>query len=144
MKYYLNGWKNIFNYQGRSTRKDFWMFFAIDLAISASLFFSSVIAFYVIGAEQLAGFLSLLYLAYILVGIAPQLALWIRRFHDRDKSGWFYLMILIPIFGQAYLIYNALMEGSLGENRYGPDPKDINANVATQSAAYASTDLEAK
>lgn len=139
MNYYLKAWKNIFNYQSRSTRKDFWMFYAIDLAISASLITISAILFYVVGAETIASYLSLAYLSYLLIGIPVQISLWVRRFHDVGRSGWFYFMILIPIFGIAFLAYNACLGSQIGENKYGPNPYGIDS---LEDSFVAATEIE--
>ena len=60
------------------------------------------------------GFLSGL---YRLATFIPSLAVAVRRMHDVGKSGWF---LLIPIYGFILLCTN----GDVGENKYGPDPKD--------------------
>jgi len=47
----------------------------------------------------------------------------VKRLHDRDRSGWFYLIVLIPMFGPAWLgIELGLLRGTVGPNRFGPDP----------------------
>ncbi len=53
----------------------------------------------------------------------PTLAVTIRRFHDQDKSGWFYLLAFIPFVGGIIVFIFMLLEGSRGPNRFGPDPK---------------------
>lgn len=48
----------------------------------------------------------------------------IKRWHDRDKSGWWVLVNLIPYAGWLWsLIVNGFLEGTIGQNRYGSDPK---------------------
>jgi len=55
----------------------------------------------------------------------------VRRLHDRDMSGWWYLGVavasIIPIVGFiasiAFLVLMVL-PGTPGPNRFGPDPKD--------------------
>lgn len=46
----------------------------------------------------------------------------IRRCHDLDKSGWFSLLLLVPIVGIIVAIYLLLAKGTEGLNHYGPDP----------------------
>ncbi|MDK1018188.1 MAG: DUF805 domain-containing protein [Actinomycetota bacterium] len=51
------------------------------------------------------------------------LAIAIKRWHDRDKSGWWILIGLVPIIGGFWaLIETRFLTGTQGENRYGPDP----------------------
>jgi len=46
----------------------------------------------------------------------------IKRFHDLNKSGWFYLCLLIPVVGLYFLALLAFKKGTSGDNPYGPDP----------------------
>lgn len=64
--------------------------------------------------------LSFLWALFIFI---PNLAVTIRRLHDQDKSGWFYLLAFIPIVGPFILLIFMLIEGTRGPNRFGPDPK---------------------
>jgi uncharacterized membrane protein YhaH (DUF805 family) len=53
----------------------------------------------------------------------PAIALHIKRWHDRDKSGWWILIGLIPIIGPIWsLIETGFLPGTNGHNQYGPDP----------------------
>lgn len=53
----------------------------------------------------------------------PSLALSTKRWHDRDKSGWWTLILLVPIFGSLWMsIQLGFIRGVGWENRYGPDP----------------------
>ncbi len=63
----------------------------------------------------------------ILVGIVslillvPNLAIAIKRWHDRDKSGWWILIALIPIIGWIWaLVETGFLAGTPGPNRFGP------------------------
>jgi len=59
----------------------------------------------------------------ILVMIYPSLAVHTKRWHDRNKSGWWSLIMLIPMVGALWvLIELGILRGTDGENRYGPDP----------------------
>ena len=64
--------------------------------------------------------------AYTICGLAhflPALSLVVRRLHDVGKSGWFYLIILIPIIGVIWLLVLYCTEGQKQDNKWGPDPK---------------------
>ncbi len=62
----------------------------------------------------------------IIVSIAllyPSICIAIKRCHDRDKSGWWILIMLVPLIGVIwYLVEFGFMRGTVGPNRYGPDP----------------------
>ena len=58
-----------------------------------------------------------------LAGIWVALAVGAKRCHDRDRSGWFQLIMLIPIVGGLWLLIElGFLRGTIGENRFGPDP----------------------
>jgi uncharacterized membrane protein YhaH (DUF805 family) len=53
----------------------------------------------------------------------PALAVSIKRWHDRDHSGWWVLIALVPVVGWAWmLVANGFLAGTDGPNRYGPPP----------------------
>ncbi len=58
-----------------------------------------------------------------LVFLIPNIAVAVRRFHDQDKSGWFYLLNFIPYLGGLIVLVFMCLEGTRGPNRFGPDPK---------------------
>lgn len=60
-----------------------------------------------------------------IVGIAlflPGLAVFVRRLHDRDKSGLWCLLMLIPLVGWVILLVWCCKAGTDGDNRFGPNP----------------------
>jgi uncharacterized membrane protein YhaH (DUF805 family) len=50
------------------------------------------------------------------------LLLHVKRCHDRDRSGWFVLVALVPPFTLWYLIETLCLRGTQGSNRFGRDP----------------------
>ena len=63
---------------------------------------------------------------YLIVGLLhflPSLSVVVRRLHDVGKSGWFYLIILIPLVGFIWIFVLLVSNGNKGENKYGADPK---------------------
>ena len=48
------------------------------------------------------------------------LAIQVKRWHDRNKSGWWVLIGLIPLIGGIWaLIETGFLAGDDGENRFG-------------------------
>jgi len=98
------------NFEGRISRSEFWLkgilpIIVINLLLSAvdSAITGGLIA-------TLAG----------IVLIYPTVAIAIKRFHDRNKSGWWALILLIPFFGMLWVLI------AVGNNDYGPDPEQAN------------------
>nr|WP_318011261.1 DUF805 domain-containing protein [Mesorhizobium sp. ES1-4] len=51
------------------------------------------------------------------------IALYAKRWHDRNKSGWWTLIGLVPIIGGIWLLVElGILEGTRGANQYGSDP----------------------
>jgi uncharacterized membrane protein YhaH (DUF805 family) len=111
------------DFNGRSSRKEFWMFtlgVAILYAIGAALIFA-VIDF-TGGPNTAFSGLMIVFAVLVLALIIPSLAVQIRRFHDQDKSGWFVLLGLIPYVGGIVVLVFMCLPGTRGTNEYGPDP----------------------
>lgn len=70
--------------------------------------------------------------AWIIFGVMMLLGIWwslavaVKRCHDRGKSGWWCLLMLIPIVGGIWwLVDLGILEGEEGENRWGPNPVPV-------------------
>lgn len=69
------------------------------------------------------GIMGIIVLIIYIAMIWPALAIGVKRWHDRDKSGWWVLIALVPIIGGLwYLIECGFLEGTKGPNKFGPDP----------------------
>jgi len=119
MEWYLKVINSYSDFSGRSRRKEYWMFFLIN-----SIF--SIIGFYldnILGTAWAIGY-GPIYVGYGLAVLIPSLAVAIRRLHDVGKSGWYYLLVLLPIIGPIWLIVLFASEGEQGDNRFGSNPKN--------------------
>ena len=61
--------------------------------------------------------------------LVPSLAVGVRRLHDTGRSGWWWLIVLIPIVG-AILLTVWWAGDSKPANQYGPSPKAIEGGYA--------------
>jgi len=69
------------------------------------------------------GMMSTPMLIVILIFLWPSLALYTKRWHDRGKSGWWTLILLIPLIGAIWaLVELGFLRGTEGPNQYGNDP----------------------
>lgn len=108
------------DFSGRSRRKEYWMFFLLTLIVYFVLAFIGSMG----AAPGEMNTIGLILMGIFVLGIIiPSLAVQVRRFHDQDKSGWFVLLNFIPFVGGLIVLVFMVMEGTRGENRYGPDPK---------------------
>ena len=61
-----------------------------------------------------------------LIVLVPAIMVYIKRFHDRDKSGWWLLIVLIPLIGPIWLLIElGFLKGTPGPNQYGPPVSDL-------------------
>ncbi|MGB4345992.1 MAG: DUF805 domain-containing protein [Burkholderiaceae bacterium] len=138
MEWMLLPFRRYAEFSGRSRRKEFWMFGLLTVmvyAVGGSLMLAGGLASAWTETEPTFGPLFWVGVAVLgLYGLAifiPSIALTVRRLHDRDMSGWWYLGVIvlgsIPYVGWlvnlAFLVLMCL-EGTQGPNRFGPDPKD--------------------
>lgn len=116
-----------FDYKGRSSRSEFW-WFQLGLFLFATL--SLTIIAFVDALDTDLGYLasSLLFLSYYVFVQYCSIILCIRRLHDRNMRGWWYLLILIPLLGPIALFVLWCLKGTTGYNRFGPDPIYPNGN----------------
>lgn len=115
MNWYLKVIKQYANFSGRARRTEYWMFALINGLISIGL---------MLIAQFVDQSLSILNIIYSLAVFIPSLAVAIRRLHDVNKSGWMYLLVLLPIIGWIWLFVLSVSNGTVGENKYGLDPKE--------------------
>ena len=129
MEWYLKVMRdNYTNFSGRARRKEYWMFTLVNVIISTgcTVLDNVLGTVFMMDAGPL-GEISMGYgWAYTICGLIhfiPGLALAVRRLHDVGKSGWFYLIFLIPFIGAVWLLVLFCLEGKKEDNKYGPNPK---------------------
>ena len=112
-------WKYLLtSYEGRINRAKFW-------ACVGVIFVGAVIAMIldnILGTtfnHMPYGFIYLLYAFAMLYSV---FAVYAKRWHDRGKSGWWSLIILVPFIGAIwFLVECGILEGAKGANQYGSD-----------------------
>ena len=109
----------LFSFDGRISRSTYWLKFALPLAgfglVAAILDMAMGTFDYENNIGLLSGLLSL-------AAIYPSVAVGVKRCHDRDRSGWFILIGLIPIVQIWLWIELGVLKGTTGRNQYGADP----------------------
>lgn len=73
--------------------------------------------------EQMMSSMTVPMIVLLLIFLWPSLALYAKRWHDRGKSGWWTLIVFVPIIGAIWaLVELGFLAGTEGPNQYGPDP----------------------
>jgi len=104
----------LFSFKGRILRKHYW--FSL-LAIYAVVFIIAIVLGAALSEQAATIGILVLYVPMIWIGLAVQ----IKRWHDRDKSGWWVFISLIPVIGAIWaLVENGFLRGTEGVNRFGP------------------------
>lgn len=109
---------NYLNFNGRSTRREYWMF---------TLFFY-IIFILLCALSLIHDDLIILAFIYLAISIIPNLSISVRRLHDVNKSGWFLLLHALPLGGIVILIF-ACFESDPTENKWGKPPSTQLANT---------------
>lgn len=115
--------KRYADFTGRSCRREFWMFQLLYVAIGIVVFLALGSDASTYGGMGALSALTILSACIALLGLTiPLIAVQVRRFHDQDKSGLLALINLIPYAGAIVVLVFMLLEGTPGENKFGPDP----------------------
>lgn len=93
---YFEGWKKGFNFTGKATRKEFWVFAGVNYSLWFLIPISTGIFSGITGTSLPLFYLGIFSTAISLILIGPMAAVGIRRMHDINRSGWW--------FGIAYLL----------------------------------------
>ncbi len=109
---FLGVFRKYATFNGRASRREFWSF----------AFFNFIFTFLIVSIDHLLGS-KLLFYAYTLVLAFPSLSVTVRRLHDTGRSGWMYLIFLIPIAGPIILLVFMATKGTPSANQYGPSPQ---------------------
>ena len=118
----------LFSFQGRINRAKFWLI-NIAVVVVEIIIFAILSGGAAMTADPEQAMAAMGGVAGIVVIIVFVIAFWIslslgvRRFHDRNKSGWWVLIVFVPVIGSFwYLIECGFLKGTAGPNSYGPDP----------------------
>jgi uncharacterized membrane protein YhaH (DUF805 family) len=115
----------LFSFEGRITRRPWWYISIFVFVVYWEYLHGVFIWIWLRGMPADSHGIVMLVLAII----ATILVTWIdvavtcKRFHDRDKSGWWYLVRCIPYFGHLWILIECgFMRGTYGPNMFGADP----------------------
>lgn len=114
--------KDMFSFEGRLRRIHYFLYL-----LCGGLIFTFAYLIIGVGLGALFGSMTLpiiLLIPFFVAYIWFCLAVAVKRLHDLNKSGWYYLICLIPIVNFFWGLYMLFGDGTVGPNNYGPDPKN--------------------
>ena len=121
-------WRYFFSINGRVTRAQYWLDYHLFFVASGTVMFS----LFEVPADGGWNAALILWSGFVIwFGFAMS----VKRWHDRDKSGWWNLINVIPFFGNCWtLVEPGFLRGTRGPNSFGPDPLDRASTDAPKGA----------
>jgi uncharacterized membrane protein YhaH (DUF805 family) len=120
MESYFAGWIKCFQFNGRSSRKEYWTFAIVHAVVYGLL---GLIGGNSARSPRGGGSGGEIIQAFFwLAVLVPSFAITSRRLHDTNRTGWLSLLLFLPCIGPLILFLYSLLQGDQGENQYGPDP----------------------
>ena len=122
------------DFEGRARRSEYWLFALFQFLLGCV--FWLIIGVIAAASSQgqgeapspaggaSVGIIAVIFVLLWVALIIPTLAVAVRRMHDIDKSGAWILISLVPLVGPIVFLVFTLLDGTMGPNRYGPDPKN--------------------
>ena len=101
-------------FSGRARRLEFWLFNLFCVIVCGILLTIDAIVG-VLDSDEMVGLFSLI----------PYISVTVRRLHDTNRRGWWYLFSLIPLIGQIWLLVLCCLDSDPEENRFGKNPKEL-------------------
>jgi uncharacterized membrane protein YhaH (DUF805 family) len=134
----FEAFNNYSDFSGRASRSEYWMFQLLNLIVVG---FSLAIILAGAGGASLEDYGRLgaasgsfmtgacILAFWLLISFIPNIAVHVRRFHDHNISGWWYVGLVvvgfIPFIGllaNLAILWVLVRGGTWGPNYYGPDP----------------------
>ncbi|WP_085740124.1 DUF805 domain-containing protein [Rhizobium sp. CIAT894] len=115
-------------FSGRATRSEYWWFMLFCLLVLLAI---GTLAGAIImsGAATPAEAFVVIGGLFVLTILLPLMSLQVRRSHDRNISGWWYLALVIckfiPYLGLVavlVIVVISMLPGTTDSNKFGPDP----------------------
>jgi uncharacterized membrane protein YhaH (DUF805 family) len=98
-------------FAGRAARPEYWYW--VLFTVVATLIFTMIeLRVSAVGGRALDAIFSI-------ATFIPSIAVAARRLHDTDRSGWWQLLVLIPVIGWILLLIWFCQRGTPGGNRFG-------------------------
>jgi len=134
--YWLEAWNNFGSFSGRARRKEYWLYrleimivgmiFAIPYALLRDTSSTETLP----ETNSMLAILILVVVAILAVILTVvDLGVTVRRLHDTGRSGWWILIRLVPYIGGLVIFIFMVMDSEPGQNKYGPSPKGIRAEI---------------
>ena len=117
MTWFIDALKKYAVFTGRAPRKEYWYFVLFTVIIGAGILrLLDVVLDLTYGKRSTFGILQT---AWWVATLVPTIAVGVRRLHDTDRTGRWWLIHLVPGLGSLLFLIFAAQSGTPGPNRYG-------------------------
>ena len=110
------------DFSGRASRSEYWYLVLPIMVISFVLKF----------VDSMIFGMSILSLIFALATVVPTVSAGVRRLHDTNRSGWWMLIVLIPVVGLV-ILYFLCQPGTQGQNQFGSEPSTASFGALAQA-----------
>lgn len=121
---FISMYKKMFNFKGRSRRKEYWLslplFYVAFSLLYALMFYASFTE-----SDFVTVLSILVFIVFTIASVIAMVALEIRRLHDTGRQWYSIFVTYVPLVGQLILLYYMIEDSEFGPNEYGPNPKGM-------------------
>ena len=147
MKWWLTCIRKYVTFEGRARRKEYWMFTLFNVVFVVVTMLLDILLFGATPDNPTSPrYLTTLYGLFVFL---PTLTVVVRRLHDIGRSGWWLagyygvaFVCTILMITAVWMIVWMCFDSQAGENKYGPNPKQIAAPVESAAPAAAAEPSE--
>lgn len=114
----------LFQFRGRIPRRTFWGWSVLVMVMYYAAIVALVVILDAVADREFSETTFLVfYIPLVVLMIWTNVAIQVKRWHDHDKSGWWWFICMIPFVGPVIVLaVLGCMRGTFGHNAYGPDP----------------------
>jgi uncharacterized membrane protein YhaH (DUF805 family) len=134
----------LFGFSGRIGRGQWWLAQLVVMPVIIAITIGVIAAFASGDTSGGSAFDKARPSILLIIGAVFVLLVWInaastvKRFHDRGKSGWWFLIVFVPYIGAVWQIVECgFLSGTPGTNSYGSPPGSGSLNYADLEAEVA-------
>lgn len=120
-----------FEFWGRTSRRQYWTYQLVMVAAIAAALFADIGAIRS-GLEQ--QHIGLIVTFVAIFHAVPSVTATVRRLHDINRSGWWYVLCFVPL-GAVIVLFWMFVRGDADDNAYGP-PADEGGAVGDDEPGY--------
>lgn len=114
----------VFSFSGRIGRLQYWLTTLGVIAFYVAMFMAMGVSMSMIEGgnptPNVSGAAAIILFGSIIIGMWINLAAMVRRYHDRNKSGWWFFICLVPLVGPIWqFVELGFLSGTPGGNDFG-------------------------